>query len=456
MVQEPNWKAQAEKAQKALATASQRNTELLERLSGLRVGLGAMMRRSYTAHVAGVEKALGGHLSDLPDSVLLGYLEAFSLMSSSGKVTTPNDLSEIVRALRDSGFPMEDDATAVDMAVAIRGGFKAAKYDNDRLRKNNRRNQGGAKNSGAHAIQRDLSWAEPQDGDGNPLDTEPTPPQKASSPAKRPAESNQRQQKKQPQKPQAKQPARTKPANQQKLPWDSSNQAPQNTPQAPAPQESPEKLEKFAALEAALLQPAPRFMRDVVAELGSAELAAEWEAKQRGAGNWSFIPPQNKHRQRGSLLVPREQLRASISGLGTTPWGRALAQNYKAGRLYEVAVVLAKLSDTILLTGFSKHTMELTYRAKDELRALIVGLEPGADPWLEVEEAVGRHLSSDTAAVQDVLVVTCPARSRPAVVATLTTAASSNSWHMSAPVRVQELEGWAADGGQGAEIIPAG
>lgn len=451
MAQGPNWKAQAEKAQKALATASQRNTELLERLSGLRVGLGAMMRRSYTAHVSGVEKALGGHLSDLPDSVLLGYLEAFSLMTTSGKVTTPNDLSEIVRALRDSGFPMDDDATAVDMAVAIRGGFKAAKYDNDRLRENNRRNQGGAKNNGAHAIQRDLSWAEPQDGDGNPLEAGRTPPQEPTSPAKQRPESGPRQ-KQQPQKAQQKPPAgRTKPSNQQKLPWDASSRPPQNT----APQESPEKLEKFAALEAALLQPAPRFMRDVVAELGSAELAAEWEATQRSAGNWAFIPPQNKHRQRGSLLVPREQLRASISGLGTTPWGRALAQNYKAGRLYEVAVVLGKLSDTILLTGFSKHTMELTYRAKDELRALIVGLEPGADPWLEVEEAVGRHLSSDTSSVQDVLVVTCPARSRKPVVDTLTTAATANSWHMSAPVRVQELEGWATDGGQGAEIIPA-
>lgn len=447
MAEAPNWKARAEQAQQALATASQRNTELLERLSGLRVGLAAMMRRSYPAHVAGVEKALGGHLSDLPDSVLLGYLEAFSLMSTTGRVSTPNDLHEIVRALRDSGFPMPDDATAVDMGVAIRGGFQAAKYDNERLRKNNRRSRGESKNSGAHGIQRDLSWAEPQDADGNLL-----PEQNSQSNGQKPKGNKTNSGSNEPasQKP----PARKKPAtraDQQRLPWGG-----QPEPQESAPPPDPEKQAKFAAVEASLLQPAPRFMRDVVAELGSSELAAEWEATQKGSGNWSFIPPQNKHRQRGALLVPREKLRGSIANLGTTPWGRALAQNYKAGRLYEIAVVLSKLSDSVLLCGFSRHSLELTYRVKDEMRALILGLEPGADPWLEVEEAVGRYLKSDSSTVQDILVVPCPANSGQPVIDTLTSAASANSWHMNAPVRVQELEAWASDGGRSAEIIPAG
>lgn len=443
MTKNPDWQARAEQAQRALATASQRNTELLERLSGVRVGLAAMMRRSYPAHVSGVEKSLGGHLSDLPDSVLLGYLEAFSLMSTAGRVSTPNDLHEIVRALRDSGFPMEDDSTAVDMAVAIRGGFQAAKYDNERLRKNNRRGQKGPKNGGAHAIQRDLSWAEPQDSDGNSLTSEQRPEETDTAKADTPKSTG----KKSPNKGRPEAKKSTEKPGQGRMPWGGQQDAP------PAPRD-PETTAKFEALQAALLQPAPKFMRDVVSELGSAELAAEWEEEQKGAGNWSFIPPQNKHRQRGALLIPKDPLRASIAGFGTTPWGRAIAQGYKAGRLYDIAVVLSKLADSVVVCGFSSHSVELTYRYKDEMCALIIGLEPGSDPWLDVEQAVGRFLASP-GSVQDILVVPCPARSATAVVETLKSAAASEAWRMNSPVRVQGLETWVSDNGRGAEIIPA-
>lgn len=427
MTHEPNWKEVANKAQQGLAAQSQTNAELLERLSGFRVALAALMRRSYPAHVSGVEKALGGHISDLPDSVLLGYLEAFSLMSATGKVTTPNDLHEITRALRDSGFPMEDDATALDMAVAIRGGFKAAKLDNDRLRKNNRSKK-GARNKGAEAIQRDLSWAEPQ----------------TDQPAKKTGQKATAQ--------------KTTPSKQKR----GGTQQPlfQPTPdettspaQEMSPAIDPEKQKKFGELEAALLMPAPRFMRDVVNQLRDADLAAEWQESQKDAGNWAFIPPQGKHRQRGALLVPRGNVTNTIAEFGTSHWGRALAEKYKAGRLYEIAIVLAKLADSIVVCGFSKHVVEITYRHKGELRALIVGLEPGADPWLAVEETVGRYSGEGNTAVEDILVIPCPSGSADPVTDTLKAAKSANSWHLTAPVRVQEMADWVTNDGRGAEVV---
>lgn len=443
MTESPDWKARAEQAQQALAKASQKNTDLLERLSGVRVGLAALMRRSYPAHVSGVEKALGGHLSDLPDSVLLGYLEAFSLMSTTGRVTTPNDLHEISRALRDSGFPMPGDATALDMAVAIRGGFQAARYDNDRLRKNSRGGKNGPKNSGAHAIHRDLSWAEPQDGDGNKITDEDAtkPRQKNSQPEPAAAQKNA----------EGRGRSNRSRGQQAKINFN----GPQQNPNPPAPQSAEEKrkLARFESLEAGLIQPAPRFMRDVVAELGSTDLATEWQERQKGVGNWAFIPPQSKHRQRGALLVPQENIQNRLANFSTSPWGRALAQKYKAGRLYDIAVILSKLSDTIFACGFSRHCMELTYRQDDELRAIIIGLEAGADPWADVEESVGRFLA-DGAGVQDILVIPCPARSEDTVVATLKSAAAERGWHMQAPVRVQALETWVSEDGRGAEIVP--
>lgn len=416
MAEPQDWKSQAEKAQRALSSASQRNSELLERLSGMRVGLAAMLRRSYPAHVQGVEKALGGHLSDLPDSVLLGYLEAFSLMSTTGRITTPNDLQEVARALRDSGFPMPGDATAVDMAVAIRSGFQAAKYDNERLRKNSRR---GKKGSGTEAIQRDLSWAEPQSNE---------PASTAARPKKAPAQGKPRPDDRQTKLPFAEQPSA-------------------------ATQTDPETQARFEELEGALVQPTPRFMRDVVAYLQDAELASEWEKSQKGAGNWAFIPPQGKHRQRGALLVPKEKIRKPIANFDTTPWGRALAQKYKAGRLYDIAVVLSKLSESIEVSAFHRHTVELTYRDNDELKSLIVGLEPGADPWFEVEKSVAEFLQSGS--IRDILVVPCPANSEEIVIDTLKSAAVSGSWQMNSPVRVQGLERWVTDSGRGAELIAA-
>ena len=425
---ETNWKEAARKAQQALASQSQTNAELLERLSGIRVALAAVMRRSYPAHVSGVEKALGGHISDLPDSVLLGYLEAFSLMSASGKVTTPNDLQEISRALRDSGFPMEEDATAVDMAIAIRGGFQAAKYDNDRLRKNNRTKK-GARSKGAEAIKRDLSWAEPQDD----------------RPEKTAAVKETEQPKKQ-------SPKERREFDQQSLFQNPAVEEQTTTPE-PAEDIDEGKQRKFQELESHLLQPAPRFMRDVVNHLRDAELAAEWQEFQKGVGNWAFIPPQGKHRQRGALLIPREALTNSIADFSTSPWGRAVAEKYKAGRLYEIAIVLAKLSDTIVVCGFNKHVVELTYRHKGELRALIVGLEPGADPWLNLEDTVGNYSGDGTTSVQDILVVPCPAGSTDPVVDTLKAAKSAHSWRMTAPVRVQEMADWVTNDGRGATII---
>lgn len=92
------------------------------------------MRRCWPAHVSGVEKTLGGRLSSLPDALLLGYLDAFASMTAAGKVVTPNDLAEVRRALRDVGFPLEGNSNAVDMAVAIRAGFKALSSENTRIR----------------------------------------------------------------------------------------------------------------------------------------------------------------------------------------------------------------------------------------------------------------------------------------------------------------------------------
>lgn len=418
--EKPDWRKIAADTQEALSVASRRHTEALERLGSLRVGLATVLRRAYPAHVQGVEKALGGHLSDLPDSVLMGYLEAFAMMSRSGRVTTPNDLQEIARALRDSGFPMEPDATAVDMAVAIRGGFSAAKYDNQKQR---RRNRGkNAKNSGTEAIRRDLAWAATQ---AEAAGTDAAVEKKAKAPTK-------------------------------KMYTDEGTVAPSEHREPTAPEErtSPLPQDEMDAIKASLMQPAPRFMRDVVAVAGDVDKAAMWQEFQKDMGNFSFIKPQAKHRQRGALLIPSEKVRAAIANYSTSPWGRALAQKYPAGRTFDLAVVMSKLHDKIVAVSFTKTTAEITYRTSHGIKALIVGLAAGADPWLDVEEGVNRLLQVDS--LQEILVVTCPAKANETVVQTLRSAASDRKWVMTMPVNVEDLGDWLNDEGRSSTTIPAG
>lgn len=475
----PDWEKKAREFQDALLVTSRQSSETLERLGGFRVGVTTVLKRAYPGLVAGVEKSLGGHISDLPDAVLLGYLEAFSTMSQRGSVMSPNDLSEIRRALRDSGFPMDDDSTALEMGLAIREGFSAAKYDNQRLRKNKRSQPGATK--GSAGIQRDLSWAESQNFSGvktKPAETPQNVPAgkpenntPAGSETSAPQGSRKRRRKKKPNT----LPLFQDPAN--------TTGTPEPTTAAPAVSEdrfaglteslipdelrdkekvepAPEISEEreipaaiLRGLETRLHLPAPVFMRDVVQTLGSAEDAADWEKAQRGKGDFSFINAQGKHRQRGSLIIPVAEKRPSIHGFNESPWGRTLAQDYNAGRTYDLAVILAILGETLIAISYTKYTVEITYRGTTGLEAIVVALAPGPDPWADVESAVGELLNAGP--FDSLTVVSCPNGSVNSVCDTLFGAAKANDWPDVSQVGIQQLTEWVTDRGRNATMVPA-
>lgn len=151
------YKKRADDANAALRDVSRKHSATLERISSFRLGLAGIMKRAYPAHVKGVESAMGASIADLPDSVLLGYLEAFASMGKDGRKTQESDYVEIKKALIDSGFYIEDDATVPELATAIRSGFAAASYTAQRLRKQARTHD---KKSGYEAIKRDMAWAD--------------------------------------------------------------------------------------------------------------------------------------------------------------------------------------------------------------------------------------------------------------------------------------------------------
>lgn len=100
---------------------SQAHARLTDRVAALRVGVSETLRQTWPEQASGVEKAANLRLSQMPDALLLGYLQAFSELSRSGDDTaTPSDLSEVSRAIADAGLTLPEGATAVDMAIAIR------------------------------------------------------------------------------------------------------------------------------------------------------------------------------------------------------------------------------------------------------------------------------------------------------------------------------------------------
>lgn len=106
-------------AEDALSSAHAR---LTDRIATLRVGVSEVMRHTWPEQSAGVEKAAQLRLSQMPDTLLLGYLLAFSELSAAGEsAASPADMSEVTRAMKDAGLEVPDGATAVDLAVAIRG-----------------------------------------------------------------------------------------------------------------------------------------------------------------------------------------------------------------------------------------------------------------------------------------------------------------------------------------------
>lgn len=138
-------------------------------------------------------------------------------------------------------------------------------------------------------------------------------------------------------------------------------------------------LDVVTRIEAALPLPAPRFMQDIVGVAGSAAAASAWgeeSAWSRSGG----VHQQPKHRQRGSLPVPKDILRTRTPNFNKSPWGRALSENYPAGRLYELALVLRRLEPNIVAIGFRKHAVEITYRVAGGIAGLVVGLAAGEDP----------------------------------------------------------------------------
>lgn len=129
-----------------------------------------------------------------------------------------------------------------------------------------------------------------------------------------------------------------------------------------------------AALDSASASPRPTFTSDLVPIAGSESLVEMWEAERRSdisASPVRFIAPKSRHRHRGRLVVSADSSAASSSD-----WWSSCVDTYRAGRLYELGVLLRALGDDVVSLKLEPEHVVVRLNGTQGMSAALVLLAP--------------------------------------------------------------------------------
>ncbi|MFM7088740.1 MAG: hypothetical protein ACKOW9_04395 [Candidatus Paceibacterota bacterium] len=108
--------------------------------------------------------------------------------------------------------------------------------------------------------------------------------------------------------------------------------------------------EIFNALYAASSIPRPVFTRDLINIVGNESTVMKWEEECRKHPEKykvRFIAPKSRHRSRGSLVITEEIAKIKTKKQSMSWWPDTILK-YTGTRLYEIAVVLQRISDELI------------------------------------------------------------------------------------------------------------
>jgi hypothetical protein len=102
-------------------------------------------------------------------------------------------------------------------------------------------------------------------------------------------------------------------------------------------------------LLAAVSVPRPVFVSDLAELAGSGTAVEAWIERCRSADESSlrFIPPKQRHRLRGSLVLPTGALRDTATEFDEAWWAECMAK-FRGAKLYELAVLLHAVGDRVV------------------------------------------------------------------------------------------------------------
>lgn len=147
-----------------------------------------------------------------------------------------------------------------------------------------------------------------------------------------------------------------------------------------------------SSLAAAASLTRPVFTRDLVSVAGAVEIVEAWETECRlnsDETNIRFVAPKSRHRLRGRLVITEKREEPQAGDW----WGQA-CHKYRAGRLYELGVLLHRVGDEVVTYTLDDESATFHLNTPKGLVGVLVLLSGVPAQDLPGYETVRDHLRS--------------------------------------------------------------
>lgn len=204
------------------------------------------------------------------------------------------------------------------------------------------------------------------------------------------------------------------------------------------------------ALLAAASIPRPVFTRDLIGVAGSLAMVDAWEAECRVDISNSpvrFVAPKSRHRLRGHLVA------VEPAEVRPTDWWYQAVQRYRAGRLYELGVLLHRVGDEIVSFDLEEQIATFRLNTPRGLIGMVVLLDPRPAAG---SSDVGSHLErllSERLTMIAVLTASAEPGSLENLTSHLEQLARERNWQPTAPVIAARSWEYADDRGTSAVMV---
>lgn len=140
---------------------------------------------------------------------------------------------------------------------------------------------------------------------------------------------------------------------------------------------------------AACTIPRPVFVKDLLSVCDSFDIVEKWEEESRANVDLGlrFISPKQRHRHRGSLVVPAKTLRLSTKKQAEDWWNAAI-DLYMGSKLYELAVLLHRVGDEIVAYTFTESLAVLKVNTAKGIVTLITVMNDRLEKGSEARSAL--------------------------------------------------------------------
>lgn len=199
----------------------------------------------------------------------------------------------------------------------------------------------------------------------------------------------------------------------------------------------------------------PVFTSELAEIAGSEDLFEEWKREQMTDGSTvRFIAPKARHKQRGALVIPVGAARDDLDAKGPS-WWSAVLDKWRGAKLYELAVLFSKVSDTVASCHVDDHLpyVNLTLSRDRGVTGIVVlcdddlsSLSPGHNA---LKEGLSDMLSKQT---ELTVVLVTSDKALDEAVSAASSIYKSEGWTANSPVVVARSWEWANDSGVVVEV----